>query len=67
MKRKSTSHERQVFYYLNDLRLSGITNMFGAVPHIEAMFGTDRPESKRLLVLWMNNFNQENNYNFIND
>ena len=60
--RPATDQEREVLGYLNELRLSGITNMFGAAPFIEADFGLTLQESRRLLKLWMENFNEEGNY-----
>lgn len=47
-----------VFGYLDALRDSGITNMFGARPYIEQEF-PDLPmvEAKSCLTAWMNTFN----------
>ena len=63
--REATQQEQEVFEYLNELRISGITNMFGATPFIEADFGVTRKEATRLLSLWMENFNEEANYETI--
>jgi hypothetical protein len=41
------------FIFLNGLRDSGITNMFGAGPHVQAAFGVDRHEAKRIVLAWM--------------
>lgn len=65
MEREATQQEQEVFEYLNELRISGITNMFGATPFIEADFGVTRKEAMRLLSLWMQNFNEEGNYETI--
>lgn len=65
MEREATQQEQEVFEYLNELRISGITNMFGATPFIEADFGVTRKEAMRLLSLWMENFNEEGNYETI--
>lgn len=43
----------RVFEYLDALRDSGITNMFGASPYIERVFNVPRKESVKLLVEWM--------------
>lgn len=64
-KRKTTEQEKQVFKYLNSLRKSEVTNMFGAAPYIEGMFGTNRYESGKLLRTWMKSFNNEGNYDEI--
>jgi len=60
--RKTTKQEQEVLEFLNALRESGITNMFGASSYIEDEFGTDKKESRRLLSLWMTNFNDECKY-----
>ena len=51
--RKTTPLEREVCEYLNELRISGITNMFGAAPYIERVFDVPRKEAVSLLVEWM--------------
>ena len=48
--------------YLNELRDSGVTNMFGAAPYVATAFDMPRTEARRILSLWMNNFNEEANY-----
>ena len=60
--RKTTQEEKEAMEFLNILRDSGVTNMFGAAPYIEDEFGIDKREARRLLTLWMNNFNEEGNY-----
>ena len=64
--RESSENEIEVFIYLNELRESGITNMFGASVYIEEEFGYDRRTSISLLTTWMDNFNEEGNYDTIN-
>lgn len=64
--RETTDIEREVLQYLNELRSSGITNMFGAASYIEAEFPElGRKESVRLLTLWMENFNEEGDYKLL--
>jgi hypothetical protein len=64
--RETTGIEREVLEYLNELRSSGTTNMFGAAPYIQAEFPEiDRKESVRLFTLWMENFNEEGNYELV--
>ena len=60
--RKTTPLEREVCEYLNELRISGITNMFGAAPFIEAEYRISSKEARQLLKLWMANFNEEGDY-----
>ncbi len=43
--------------FLDDLRESGETNMFGAGPYLEAEFGLDRREARAVLKEWMDSFN----------
>jgi hypothetical protein len=50
------SKQEQVYYFLDDLRESGATNMFGAVPYIVEEFGFSRREAQEYLVNWMQTF-----------
>jgi hypothetical protein len=61
-KRNTTEQEQEALAYLNELRDSGTTNMFGARPYLANQFGLDKAESQRLLRLWMDNFDEEGNY-----
>ena len=65
--RKTTDQEQEVLEFLNILRDSGATNMFGAVPYIKDEFELDSKEAKRLLMLWMANFNDEGEYNKVKE
>jgi hypothetical protein len=65
MQIQTTEQEREVLLFLNDLRNQGITNMYGAITHIEHKFPVPRDEARRLLVLWMKNFNDAGRYDFI--
>lgn len=60
--RKTTQSEKEVMEFLNILRDSGATNMFGATPYVEEEFGLDKSEARRILSLWMKNFNEEGDY-----
>ncbi len=57
--RNLTQKELNQFQFLNDLRNSGVTNMFGATPYIQNEFGIDKNEASSVLILWMNNFNED--------
>ena len=48
------TEEHNVF--LNDLRDSGITNMYGATPYLEDEFGLNPEESRSILGEWMDSF-----------
>ena len=65
--RKTTDQEREVLEFLNILRDSGATNMFGATPYIKDEFDLDSKESKSLLMLWMANFNDEGKYDEVKE
>ena len=47
------------FRYLDNLRESGVTNMFGAASYVEEAFGVDKKEAKAILLKWMNTFNED--------
>ena len=42
--------------FLNKLRESGVTNMFGAAPYLQREFGLDRREAKKVLTYWMQSY-----------
>ena len=48
--------EEEVFVYLDELRDSGVTNMYGAGPYIRDNFDVNREESHRILSKWMKTF-----------
>lgn len=50
--------KNEVFEYLDELRESGVTNMWGAAAYIEAEFDCDRKQSVKLLGEWMETFSQ---------
>lgn len=52
-----TSNKYWIF--LENLRRSGATNMFGAAPYLEAAFGLDRKEARKVLTEWMSNYNPD--------
>jgi len=56
---KITEQEKEMFDYLNDLRESGATNMFGASPYLVDEFGIDKYEAIKVLSKWMENFNED--------
>jgi len=45
--------------YLDNLRESGETNMFGAGRYLENEFGLDKREAREILSEWMSSFNEE--------
>lgn len=66
--RKTTEEEKEVLEFLNDLRQSGVTNMFGASSYVTERFpevGAIR--SRAMVALWMANFNDEGNYDEVEE
>ena len=52
--------KRQYYWnYLEKLRRSGITNMYGAAPYLAEEFGLEENEAKDILLDWMKNYNPE--------
>lgn len=49
------THEQAIEYimFLDDLRASGRTNMFGAAPYLRDEFGLTVDESYKILSAWM--------------
>lgn len=44
--------------YLDDLRESGATNMFGAGPYVEDAFDLDSKRAREVVVYWMKTFGE---------
>jgi hypothetical protein len=42
--------------YLNNLRESGITNMYGAGEYLMDTFDLSKAEARKILANWMSNF-----------
>lgn len=49
----------EYWIYLEDLRRSGETNMYGATPYLMAEFGLPKNEARKILADWMQNYNPE--------
>jgi hypothetical protein len=45
--------KQEYFRFLDSLRDSGVTNMFGAAPYLSEVFGLNRREAKDVLLEWM--------------
>ena len=48
--------------FLNDLRDSGVTNMFGAAPYLQKEFGIDQKSAREVLANWMQSFSENLDY-----
>jgi len=46
----------QVNIFLDNLRESGVTNMFGAGSYIQEEFGVTKYDAQRFLIKWMETF-----------
>lgn len=46
----------QVFTYLDELRESGVTNMYGAPSYVREEFGVGKREAMSLVSSWMRDF-----------
>ena len=44
--------------YLDMLRLSGETNMFGAAPYLQQEFDLSKKEAREILFYWMETFSE---------
>ncbi len=53
-----TENMEEYFEYLDVLRESGATNMFGAGPYIQNEFGLDRHKAREVVLAWMGSFSE---------
>ena len=53
-----TIDKEEMFEYLNTLRETGVTNMFGAGQYLQQAFDIDRREAKNILLEWMQTYAQ---------
>jgi len=45
-----------MFQYLDELRESGATNMFGAAPYVVREFGLSKREARDVLLAWIQTY-----------
>ena len=55
-KKAAANGHAEYFEYLDALRESGVTNMFGAGAYLENRFDLTRYEARDILLEWMNSF-----------
>lgn len=48
----------EMLNFLDDLRESGITNMFGAAPYLAREYGISKAEARSVLSYWMQTFSE---------
>lgn len=53
------SEASEFFTFVDELRQSGETNMFGVAPYLEASFTLSRADTKTVLTAWMQTFQRE--------
>lgn len=58
MDKRPESATDEVLEYLDLLRKSAVTNMFGAAPYLQEEFGFDRYEARDVLQYWMRTFGE---------
>ena len=51
--------ENKYWIYLENLRRSGETNMYGATPYLQEEFGLSKSKAREVLTDWMRNYNPE--------
>ena len=51
--------ENVYWLFLEELRRSGVTNMYGAVPYLQEAFDLDKEDAINILSDWMKNYNRE--------
>ena len=52
------SDQERYFEYLDRLRESGVTNMLGATPYLQANFGLDQKTAGNVLWAWIDSFDE---------
>ena len=48
----------EYYVYLEELRQSGETNMLGASPYLQAEYGLNPREARKVLGNWMENYDE---------
>ena len=48
----------EYFIYLNELRESGLTNMYGAAPYLKEEFTLGTRGARKVLMHWMDSFDK---------
>ena len=48
----------EYYVFLEVLRQSGVTNMFGATPYLREEFGLGRRDAIKILSSWMDNYEE---------
>ena len=51
--------DNKYWIYLEMLRRSGVTNMYGAASYLQQEFNISKQEAVKILADWMKNYNPE--------
>ena len=51
--------DNKYWLFLEDLRESGVTNMYGATPYLMEEFDLPRSDATKILTDWMKNYNPD--------
>ena len=51
-------NREEAFEYLDSLRESGVTNMFGAAAYLQERFDCSRAEAREMLFDWMETYSE---------
>ena len=49
---------KNYYIYLENLRNSGITNMYGASVYLQQEFGLDKYAARNVVINWMQNYDE---------
>jgi uncharacterized protein YciI len=58
---KEVNDREKHYRYLDKLRESGVTNMYGATPYLQRQFSLDKEEARDILADWMETFSERHN------
>ena len=60
--------KKEYMVFLDSLRKSGITNMFGAAPYLSEEFEElSIREARNVLTYWMENFGKHENWDYLEE
>ena len=51
--------DNKYWIFLEKLRRSGVTNMYGAGPYLQNAFGMSRNDARAVLADWMRSYNRD--------
>lgn len=51
--------KNKYWIYLENLKQSGVVNMFGAAPYLQKTFDLSEEEATNILSEWMKNYNED--------